>query len=413
LVPDRSLLEENPMKTLPAVLSCALASFSAAQGRVWVVDRLGGGQFTEIQPAIDVASPGDRVDVRGSHIYAAFTVTKGIDLDATGGAHVRGCTVENLPASERVTVWGFAVDGLLTVRRCTGPLLLAALRVVSPNGQSTPAVTVLDSGQVVLVGCTVLCGVAAAAGRGGDGLQVIRSSVVCERCDVRAGQGGGFSYTPVSGGNGLFVQQGRLFAAATSFTGGAGSPGFVHDRVCHPGGYGGAGASIEDSVHNLFMAGSRITQGFSGANAGCGTGTNGSGIDLIRSAALMTSDSLVVGPASPMPRIPVLAAVTSPDVVVRGSPLTLTFSGAPGTTLLPLVDGSLGLLPVAGLFVPLLVTPAAAPLLPMVVGTTGSIPLTIQIPADPALQDQIFLFQALAFDAGRLTLTNPESVRIR
>jgi hypothetical protein len=394
-------------------LVCALASFAAAQGRVWIVDRQGGGQYTEIQPAIDAASPGDRVEVRSNLGYAAFTLSKGIDVDAIAGAHVPSCTVANVAAPESATVWGFVVDGTVTVRQCQGRVLLAALTVHNPALNGTPGASATDSDQVLLVDCRVQGSTGPEVGPGGDGLQVIRSTVVCERSQLSAGAGARVFRTGNSGGNGILVQNGALVAAASTFTGGPGSPAHWHDRMCFSGGPGGSGVFATNSVRMLFMAVSVIVGGPSGGDVGCGGGPVGAAFSLVTSAAIRTADCVITGTSPPMPVLPALPSLVGPGIATRGSPVTWTFSAAPGTTVLPLVDARSAFLPAPGLFVPLLVTPGAVPLLPLVVGGTGSLPFSIPVPAEPTLQDQIVFLQALAFDAGRWSLTPVEPLRIR
>ena len=68
--------------SLHVSLFCALASFAPTQGRTWIVDSRGGGDFLQVGEAIVAASPGDRLEVRGPGPYLGFTLTKALDVDA-------------------------------------------------------------------------------------------------------------------------------------------------------------------------------------------------------------------------------------------------------------------------------------------------------------------------------------------
>jgi hypothetical protein len=85
--------------------------------RTWIVDLNGGGQFTEIQPAIDAAAPGDRIEVLGAGTYAPFVLDRGVDLEAMHGAAVnaiggglRGNVIRDVPAGQWARVSGFMRD---------------------------------------------------------------------------------------------------------------------------------------------------------------------------------------------------------------------------------------------------------------------------------------------------------------
>ena len=66
---------------LAAIVAAALffvpASTLAAQ-TTWVVSNRGGGQFTEIQPAIDAAQPGDRIEVLATGANYLSFLTPGV-----------------------------------------------------------------------------------------------------------------------------------------------------------------------------------------------------------------------------------------------------------------------------------------------------------------------------------------------
>lgn len=77
------------MKLLAATLAFLAPSLLVAQGDVHVVDDDPGPgvDFTDLQPAIDAAGPGDLVLVREG-FYAPFTLTKGLAIVGEVGAAV-------------------------------------------------------------------------------------------------------------------------------------------------------------------------------------------------------------------------------------------------------------------------------------------------------------------------------------
>ena len=95
---------------LVAVVAVALAP--AAHGNdLWVVHPSGFGDFTDIQPAVDAAGPGDVVLVH-SGTYTAVTVSKSLSIVAAHEASVDcgGIEVLGLGAGERVLFSGLDTD---------------------------------------------------------------------------------------------------------------------------------------------------------------------------------------------------------------------------------------------------------------------------------------------------------------
>jgi hypothetical protein len=100
---------------------------------------------------------------------------------------------------------------------------------------------------------------------------------------------------------------------------------------------------------------------------------------------------------------------------VRGSPVTLTFNATPNTVVILYLDRIHGFVPVPGIEGPALVTVSAIPLNSVLVGGSGSTPLTMQVPADTALRDRHVFFQGIAFEPGKPvpSLTNAADLRCR
>lgn len=127
------------MKTILALaLSLASGGLLSAQ-TTWVVDAAGGSgsQFTEIQPAVDVAVDGDRIVVR-SGLYTGFSIDgEALAVLAEPGANLfGGPDVRNTSASQEVVLAGFTgFGGTLflgaNIANCAGRVLFEGMEGTS------------------------------------------------------------------------------------------------------------------------------------------------------------------------------------------------------------------------------------------------------------------------------------------
>lgn len=226
-----------------AFSACALAvtCAGASAADVLVVDAAGGGAFTTIQAAVDMALDGDIVLVRagtypGDVVIDARTLT----LVGEGDPQVAGhLVIQNLDTSDVVQLSGFVVtpsggalayQGALDIRFARGRVRVqdCELRGASAEGPSPywsygfffvrdggPGVLAAMSEDVALVDCVAVggagdFGVVVVSGWGGDGIvaqSVARLSVVRT---VSTGGAGGDGDDPGHGGAGV-----RLVAATT------------------------------------------------------------------------------------------------------------------------------------------------------------------------------------------------------
>jgi hypothetical protein len=164
------------------------------------------------------------------------------------------------------------------------------------------------------------------------------------------------------------------------------------------------------------MARCRFKAGLSGGTSGpCQPAPHGFAIESSAAPVRFTADCSVSGNTQGSSRIPALPAIASPGSVARGSPLTLTFSGNPGTAVLVYLDASHGHLPLPGIDGPFLLSLNPVPLPLLMIGASGSLPLTLPVPMDPAIANLFLLFQGVALDPQKTapSLTNPGDVRIR
>ena len=77
-----------PASTILASLLLAAAAPSA-QSKVWVVDASGGGDFLDLEPAVQTAAPGDTLLVR-SGVYGATSISKALSVIAESGVQPQG-----------------------------------------------------------------------------------------------------------------------------------------------------------------------------------------------------------------------------------------------------------------------------------------------------------------------------------
>ncbi|MCC6409601.1 MAG: hypothetical protein IT453_20765, partial [Planctomycetes bacterium] len=119
------------MRTLLlAVLSLSTPAFAGT----YIVDAAGGGDFTDIAPAIAFASPGDVLLIQPG-TYGAFTLDKRLVLlgQGTGPKRVTGLAlVENVHTGNCAVLAGLTFESWLAVRNCTRPIVFD--RVTSPTG---------------------------------------------------------------------------------------------------------------------------------------------------------------------------------------------------------------------------------------------------------------------------------------
>ncbi len=119
------------MKRLTSVLCGLIAALSplAAQKTI-VVDDSGGADFTDVQPAIDAANPGDVVRIRHG-VYGSANITKGIRLlaDPRGADAVDFVFLEDLSISgigrERIVVATGIQTNLVSITDSPGSVYLS------------------------------------------------------------------------------------------------------------------------------------------------------------------------------------------------------------------------------------------------------------------------------------------------
>lgn len=413
----------NRRTRLRATLLATLATpaLLTAQ-RTWTVDGNGTGNFTAIQPAVQAASPGDRILVLPG-AYPAFQTSKGLDIEAPVRATVAGVTVVNLGAGEQVQLSGFDVSGVavsapvFVIADCQGAVLVTRCSVgvawFNPPG---PVARIERSVRVSLHHCQ-LWGIAGTPVTSpGEGLSINQSSVALRDCFIDGGRGvdAGLQWGPQAGAHAVTVASSNLLVAECTLTGGAGGSGYG-GLTCRNGAPGGAAVLVSGSSHCLFRHASSLSGGAGGpALAPCAQGSQGDAASDASLASLMTLDCRVNGALAGVTRIADLTGLDAPSEVSRGNLLVVSLPGPAGTLVQVIVGHQTDYLTVPGLVTPLLLGPWLVAIGVASIGSAGPGQLSLPVPADPALRDASLLFQGIAIPpTGPLTLTDASDVRIR
>jgi hypothetical protein len=257
-----------------------------ARGEVIVVASGGGGQFTNLQMAVNASHEGDTLLVRQG-AYSSFTIDgRSLTIAAEDAAIVTvygTVTVRNLAAGQSAVLSGLVVTGATTTSMADAPgtgLVVTgnagAVRAkgcrfegalgfgdgwsVDTNDCCTPdhhhwgwdgAILDANPGGVAFVGCTFVGGrgsdgllycYCGTGGSGGDALRLSGGLLALYDCALTGARGGSNGYAGGPGGAGarlLAAGVTGLFASGSSFQGGNGGDGY--DFIFSEGGAGGDG----------------------------------------------------------------------------------------------------------------------------------------------------------------------------
>lgn len=186
-----------------AALSPALLWTPPGHANTIVVDDNGGPgvAFTDIQPAVSAAAPGDLIVVfPGS--YSSFVVDKGLTIVANGSAVVAGTISVQHVTTIRTLLAGLTCDYL--VLASTPRVVIAENLTVRGSSSSSAACVVVSSCADVRFQ-RLHVGGQYSSGHGAPGMVVDGSRVELVRCDVRGRDGlDGFNFPwPFHGGDGI------------------------------------------------------------------------------------------------------------------------------------------------------------------------------------------------------------------
>lgn len=427
-----------------SVLLCA----SPSAGVLVVGPPGSGAAFSDVQPAIDAAQPGDTVLVLAG-TYGTASITKPLQLIGAGSDLVTlqgpntapQLVVTSIPVGETVVVTGLDLQSLFV-----GFVVPQAMARIASNGGTVVLQDVVledhpesfphtsgnldvNSSSLVLIESCVLVGgngggvgltspgMSAAASTvwmmnstvqggtdatlpGADAIQCTASTLYLGACEVQGGQGGipfGCGY---QGGAGVFMTGGLLKAVGPlGHIGGGDSPTGYSTWICGTG-KGGVGIHVAGGAQAIVAASLTVEGGLHDQHLFPGSGA-AEAIVVDGGSSLSTSPFLY----------PTLAA--DPRTVVGGGSVTFLLKGNPlalGSLFFALdlgpptsfagVDGAA-------------ILPGGARLLVTVpLDAAGQGSFTLPVPAIPALVGVVGAFQVLETAAPQKALSNPVFVTI-
>jgi hypothetical protein len=151
-----------------AALALLLASLPGQ--RTWIVDASNGPgtDFTDLPPAVVAAAAGDHLLVRPGDYRTPARITMPLRIRGEPGARVmlaplppRSFEIAGIAAGQTFVLHGlevlgpgFSILGGVKVAGCDGVVVLSALRIATED-RGIPALHLVDSRAVVLMGCAV------------------------------------------------------------------------------------------------------------------------------------------------------------------------------------------------------------------------------------------------------------------
>lgn len=335
----------------------------AAPGDVWTVAPV-GADFTQIQPAVDVAADGDLILVEPGS-YAQFQVVdRGLTVvaESPGSVTVAGpVRVTGLAEGRRVALIDLSVtsdgedaliladnQGSVRVRGGTYRVLDFSMNWFDPPRAAVRALASVDVAlrSVTLVGADgnfASFSPFAAPGAGGVGLEAVDSGLALYHCTLSGGDGGGDvneeSWDGAPGGHGLYVRGGFVHVVNSTLQGGKGGNGSDEDGFPPPpfidlagnGGNGGDGMRVVGGA--AFGVSVAQVQRLAVTSAGGAGGLGGQGffepggIDGLPGQALTTEgEAFVTDLPGPVARL-IADGLWRP-----GTPEPLSVYAAPGSS---------------------------------------------------------------------------------
>ena len=311
-----------------ALAAIVLPLAPAARADVHVVDAAGGGDFTDLQPAIDAAQDGDTLLVKPGTYSRAEIVGKALQVMADSGGIARvvgGMAVRNLLSDQEVVLNRLWIEGdpLGVLDALQVEVALGAVRVERSELYGAASVSDSHAGDAVdasfaedvaLLGTLLLAGngndMSPFGSDGGDGVRASGSRVALYDCAVQGGNGGdadSASDFPGRAGHGVRAVDSVVWLSGSSVFGGDGGGDGLF--ACFPGGDG------------LRLVGQATTGWLLDSTAQGGTGACGAPAGAATSTSSGATKLDVNGEAR---------SFQPPPVAREGQPIGLVFHGLPG-----------------------------------------------------------------------------------
>ncbi|MFN0241439.1 MAG: hypothetical protein ACKVWV_00955 [Planctomycetota bacterium] len=241
-------MKARPFDRLPvlAIASVLAALAPLASANVWVVASQGGGDFTQIQPAINASADGDTLIVKPGG-YSAFTIVdKSIWIlaEMPGSVAVNGNNaVRDLAAGKSVVLSGLSCTGAAPLELTNDVGHVRAQDCSFSGGLGARITSCLSVAfqACLFVGGNAFNNCSSGCGNGGDGVWTTLSIVAFYDCTLVGGDGASTDWASVagSGGHGCNVDTFGVFASGTNFFGGnGGSATGAQGQIAGHGGYG-------------------------------------------------------------------------------------------------------------------------------------------------------------------------------
>lgn len=382
-------------------------SLAATAQQTWIVDRSGGPgvHFTEVQPAVVAAAPGDRIEIRGTGYYPGFSVDRGLEIEAVQGAGCTSVYVLGVPANQHVRILGLGtaapVAGQVLIVQCAGSVVLQDVRTLL-IGNNQVAMRIIDSANVWLRSCTIDGRVFHTTLPAPTLVDLVGSDVVFDHCQLFAGTTlatiGGIASAAIGVGGGC-----KALIHGGMVVGGEGR----EEQVCGPscclgGGTGGAAIATVGSVVAL---GGAVLQGGTGtaAQPGCSPG-NPATSAIVGLPAQVSTDCVLTPACVHCPR-PILPSLSTNSRVALGGSAVLSTVGQVGHLAFLAVDFGTGRQVVPSHVVPWTLGPGAFTFGFVTLSATGTGQFVMAIPNQPTLRHIEIFCQVLGVDPVSLVPT--------
>jgi len=395
------------MRRLLALFVAATCAAPLTAQTTWIVNSAGGGQFTDIPPAIAAASPGDRIVVQGAGPYSAFVLDKGLDVEAVNSALTPKIEVVGVPAGQRARVAGFHLQNgsgrvQVSVEACAGGVSLVDLQEIVPvpyygSGIGEAGLRIVDSPRV-LVDRGAFFGTADPVG--GFGLFMSNSRAAI----IEATFKGGRALNAMGGGNpgkaGAALSSGsHAFLSGVDTIGGDCAAGIFGASAS-----GGHGLTTDATSAAVVLAASHLE-----GRPGCAFGSPG---QAAVGNVQYTLDCTIIGAVGPTTTsTPNRPALTMPTSIPVGSNLTTALQGGPGELVWLAFDLAHDYVPFSALGGAIVLTPNLILAGGVLLDGAGSGSLSFPIPNLPAAQNLDVIGQGLALVGGSWVLTGPDQTR--
>ena len=413
------------------VALCALVSPALSQ-QTWIVDDDLSADFSNLQVAVNTASDGDTLLVRGGTYGAIVIDGKGLVIQGEQGVIISvfglfepatpSIIVRNTSLDQEVQIRGFEtftpnVIELenIVLDQCAGPVLFEDCNFSQSGGE---AVVIAACDSATFVSCDLFADQTFASTAGQfflahvyyPGIVAQESNLFLYDCEVRGSNGPdsssaiflGPDIPPAPGGVGLILNSSNLLASGCTITGGVG--GSDTDAQCENGQDGEAGLEINGSATFGFSTArllDTVTTGGTGGTGGCGLpdGSDAPGIVMTAGNSVIqhAGTARSFNPSSPAP---------------AGGILSLDFQGEPGDQTY--IYLSLGLQPAQQLVPLALALHVELPVTVLSFGTlSASGQLLVDLPVPPLPGYQLYVGQAVFIaQNGGLFESGPRTVLV-